>query len=397
MPYHITLPIVGLLILTSLVPAVDIPAPRPVPIAALVERLGSDSFDEREASTKRLAALNLDVIPKELSKALESDDPEVRKRATVVVEAIQNRIVERVIGRGLAFAHRGDVSLFVAATAKWTLPADNPRVWDAPFEVAAEITSRAQKGGWKPSGSFPWRDRKLYFAMRTPERVLTSGLYTPKEKRGEGRETTLPHTAIVREYVSPKGSQWSVIVAVGKASVTGGMKSTGLFCNGDLVHASRITDSLVVCDGDLQAEVLDGAIIIARGNIRVTRSPGMSLLIAGGDITCDAPNAAKPQLQNTFKPREPNPLGFVKFFELSRVGLDVTDTDKVVRVKAVADGAFAKAGAKVGDVVEGVNGAKPDSAESLRRLLRDALALGDATVAVRRADAKHTLRVVLPE
>ena len=80
------------------------------------------------------------------------------------------------------------------------------------------------------------------------------------------------------------------------------------------------------------------------------------------------------------------------------MGLEVTDTEKVVRVKAVADGkAFAAAGAKVGDVVEGVNGKKPDSAESLRRLLRDALAVGDATVTVRRGDATHTLKVTLPE
>jgi hypothetical protein len=48
-------------------------------------------------------------------------------------------------------------------------------------------------------------------------------------------------------------------------------------------------------------------------------------------------------------------------------------------------------------VVDGVNGSKPDSAESLRRLLRDALAVGDATVTVRRGDKVEKLRVVLPE
>ena len=48
-------------------------------------------------------------------------------------------------------------------------------------------------------------------------------------------------------------------------------------------------------------------------------------------------------------------------------------------------------------VVESVNGATPESAESLRRLLRDALAVGDATVKVKRGETVHTLRVVLPE
>ena len=129
-----------------------------------------------------------------------------------------------------------------------------------------------------------------------------------------------------------------------------------------------------------------------------TSSINESVLIAGGEITCDWPDATAPQARTTIKPRESNPLGFVKFFELSRLGLEVATADKVVRVSAVAkDKAFATVGAKAGDVVESVNGATPESAESLRRLLRDALAVGDATVKVKRGDTVHTLRVVLPE
>ena len=52
---------------------------------------------------------------------------------------------------------------------------------------------------------------------------------------------------------------------------------------------------------------------------------------------------------------------------------------------------------KVGDVVAAVNGTKPDSAESLRRLLRDALALGDATVTLKRGDTTETVKVSLPD
>jgi S1-C subfamily serine protease len=72
--------------------------------------------------------------------------------------------------------------------------------------------------------------------------------------------------------------------------------------------------------------------------------------------------------------------------------------DKAVQVSTVADGkAFAKADVKVGDIVMEVNGKKPTDAESSRRLLRDALAIGDATVKLKRGDATETVKVSLPE
>jgi S1-C subfamily serine protease len=69
-----------------------------------------------------------------------------------------------------------------------------------------------------------------------------------------------------------------------------------------------------------------------------------------------------------------------------------------MKVTAVAEGKpFAKAGVKAGDVITDVNGKKPESAEALRRLLRDALAVGDATVTLRRGDKTETVKVTLPE
>ena len=58
---------------------------------------------------------------------------------------------------------------------------------------------------------------------------------------------------------------------------------------------------------------------------------------------------------------------------------------------------FADGGVRVGDIIANVNGKKPDSAESLRRLLRDALAIGDATVKLQRGDRIETVKVSLPE
>ena len=44
-----------------------------------------------------------------------------------------------------------------------------------------------------------------------------------------------------------------------------------------------------------------------------------------------------------------------------------------------------------------VNGKKPTDAESLRRLLRDALAIGDATVKLQRGEKTEVVKVSLPE
>ena len=52
---------------------------------------------------------------------------------------------------------------------------------------------------------------------------------------------------------------------------------------------------------------------------------------------------------------------------------------------------------RVGDVVLSVGNGKPDSAESLRRLLRDALAIGDATLTLKRGDKTETVKVSLPD
>ena len=179
---------------------------------------------------------------------------------------------------------------------------------------------------------------------------------------------------------------------------------------------------------------VSGSIVVARGKIvtgRIGIASGLtpdveSTLIAGRTIT-DSPRKDRQErrvptprpIPAGLTPKEldiyltrqainrklcdirvndSRPFGFITFFELSTVGVEVKEADKVVRVTKVADDRpFAAAGVRVGDVITAVNGKKPDGAEPLRRLLRDALAVGDAAVVVRRGDATETLKVSLPE
>ncbi len=63
----------------------------PPAVDRLVERLGSDRYDERQEATKALDALGPLALDA-LRKASESPDPEVRRRATALVRQIQKRL-----------------------------------------------------------------------------------------------------------------------------------------------------------------------------------------------------------------------------------------------------------------------------------------------------------------
>jgi hypothetical protein len=84
-----------LLVAWSLVPLASHPAIGPItsPTSGsteLVAKLGSKDFHEREAATRALAIMGQPALP-ELRLALASKDPEVQRRASSLVEAIERR------------------------------------------------------------------------------------------------------------------------------------------------------------------------------------------------------------------------------------------------------------------------------------------------------------------
>ena len=62
----------------------------PAQIQALITQLGSKSFSWRESAMRTLDALGLPCLA-ELKKAAHGNDPEVRRRAEILVEAIERR------------------------------------------------------------------------------------------------------------------------------------------------------------------------------------------------------------------------------------------------------------------------------------------------------------------
>ena len=382
----------------------DIPPPRPVDVGALVNQLGSEDFAEREAATRRLSSLALDP-PSELLAAMKSDNPEIRSRAAKVAQAMrQNAVVPRM-RRGEQFAQRGRVDLFVAATAAWNLNPEDRRLWVQAFDFGQRLIKKAEMtGSRKPNGCpSAFKDYDEFVDLCRPRYTRVDSVYGRKEAESD-LFPSYNKAIQAPGVVDPNGICRNLIVSRGSVAVADAIQNSLVLANGDIATRTLVHKSVLICDGDvtLTEGFITTCVVVARGNITAAGGADTSVLMAGGKVILGKERVTKRQAEsgqyNVIIEGEPNTLGLT-FFELRETlgllvkaeGGTVTVTNYKVR------GAFRAAGVEIGDVITAVNGKKPDSAESLRRLLRDALAIGDATVVVRRGEKTETLKVSLPE
>jgi hypothetical protein len=393
------LSIIGVVGLVATVPASnDLPPPRPVDVAALVRQLGSDDFAERERATNRLSKLSVNEVPTELLAAMKSDNPEVRVRAAKAIKALRERIALMRLPREERFARRGQIDMYVASTSVCNYKEDDPRLWEPALGIGRVAIKKANMTGDRAPNGCPALCQNVaeYKKAVNPWFARLDEPFT-KHWRGWGGiqapgsrspGSFCYHTVVSRGPVHMPASQMSLILATG-----------------DLASGHGISSSVIICDGDVRVgENVVKSLIIARGSITVEGWGYENTLIAGGRITVNEsvplPNGQMlpKESENIIEEHVRRPLGYITFFELSTVGVEVSVADKTVKVAEIEKGKpFDHAGAWVGDIVTEVNGKKPDSSESLRRLLRDALAIGDATVKLNRGGKSVTAKVSLPE
>jgi hypothetical protein len=366
----------------------------------LIRRLGSEDYREREDATTLLASFPFDVPPPELLDASKSTDPEIRRRATEAIAAIRVRAEKRALGRERVFAKNGAVDLFVASTARWNLPPEDERIWQTVLDVATTLDDRS-KFQWRISGKRKAVNPTDFWLVSLNMSFIRSEKpYQLPDKKPDGTGLqSKPGGIIAPEVSAPHSLDRNLVVSRGPVRVRTRAVESVVFANGNVTTGFGLEVAVVVCDGDVNVSAgVNKSIVIARGDITVGGLVTNSTLIAGGNVTLKQQLLRENLTPPVIEERVHRPLDIVKFFELYTVGVEVKEADKAVRVAKVAESkAFAAAGVRVGDVITAVNGKKPESAESLRRLLRDALALGDAAVVVRRGDATETLKVSLPE
>jgi hypothetical protein len=392
------------------------PAPRVIPIAELVKQLGHADFEKREVATKRLSAMALDPPPEVLAAA-RSDDPEVQRRAAQVVEAMRQNVVTSRLRRGERFAEQGRIDLFVAATAVWDLKADDDRLWVPAQDLGRRLlakndrlinnnnrsTAAVARMIMNCPAAYP--DLANYRKGHSPRFTRIDEPYLCPDPQQDTPPVLIRSEAVHATGVtSPTGICDGVIVSRGSVATQTAIQHSVLFVNGDVTAVTGLYNVVIVCDGDvnLTDDRISKAVIIARGNITSKLGATQADLIAGGKITLGKKyRESRTQFNvtfNTLKENEPNPLGFITFFELHRVGLKVKAADGAITVDAVTGGsASEKAGLKAGDAILEAAGKKPADAESLRRLLRDSLAIGDATVKLKRGNEILSVKLSLPD
>ncbi|MBX9625994.1 MAG: PDZ domain-containing protein [Gemmataceae bacterium] len=309
------------------------------------------------------------------------------------------------LAAGRAFAAAGKVDRFVATTAGWKLLADDPRLWRPVFDLAGRLVD-------KSAGPDPWlpRDRVTAFAAAADRRELPEDTiavrsdhpHRQRERDVFGRQQpSSPEWVIAPALSSPLSMRRTAAVARGPVRVPFAFLDSIVLTNGDITVGPGATAGvIVVADGDIEVgDGLEDSLVIARGDVRVKKGVVRSTVVAGGRV---AVGNAGDTLPVPFKPvivgNEPNPFGFVSWFELSQVGVAGEAADGGVAVtRVVAGRPFAAAGVRKGDLVVKVREHPVGTPEEFRRRVRDAHALtAEAVVHLRRDGQPFTVRVPLP-
>jgi hypothetical protein len=345
-------------------------------VGKLIRQLGSDDFPIREEATRRLLERE-DATPA-LREALKSKDKEVARRARQILAAFARRDDQRAKGRLAALAKAGQVDqaveLFVRRP-KWDNEED---CWRVMAELAARLLERERqqfgKASLAVSDEVPVGNFRKYLAIVRPK-VITGAR---PSICGRMKSCFLVRA---EEISIDDLAARSILLASGNVRASRLFYSV-LFSGGSL-ELEALVGSVLVCDGECAIGIAKDSLIIARGGVRCSRVASNCRIITPGRVVLPPKKSVR---RTTTREKEATPLGLVKFFDPSEVGLTVGPGKGGVQVKGVKPGLrFARAGLKMGDQVLSVGGSRAASLEEFRRALRGKLAAGGAfTLKVRR-------------
>jgi hypothetical protein len=384
-------------------------------VQRLIRDLGSDRFEVREAATKKLR--EMDEAFSALNKARKSPDSEVRRRAAEILLALEHRRALRGLARAKVLSQTGRIVEAVdriAAGGKWDPKGD---AWDSLTRFADRVIEDTAdyfpaNGSFRANPDFPVGEFRRFADRVHPKEIckrtiaIDARVHPPQFKKVDFDRRSLYeanfHLLLRGEEVSwlsdmPEcGMITGILAASGDVQLVGARDSI-LIAGGDVKKVGYLFRSILVCDGDVE----------------LLRPPDKNcLIVARGKVTCASGKLSKCVVHSGHSLRlldgktidlsdgTPDPLAFVKFFELADVGL--TAADQHPRQQPDAEGVLLKDVSKdspftsrlrAKDEVTAIDGTKVTSTENFRRLLRRKLAQGGPilTFTVRRA--KETLDV----
>jgi hypothetical protein len=388
-----------------------------------IEDLGNEDFKVREAAMQALRDLE-EVVPA-LRRALDSPDAEVRRRVAVVVAEIGHKRAHRGLTRAQALAKEGRI---IEAVERIVAFARSDRdglggplltgFADKVLELKEGEAIRKRRGfqlHFFPAGDF----------HRYVKRVRRAQLIGGKISYERADIERLGPAIFARaEEISfdPAGFGSCLLAVTGDVFARGPSetpKLAGCFVDSFLLAGGNVSvdgaaATIIVSEGDVEVRGgASGCLIFARGDIKIRGCAGKCLLVARGKVTGKCMSCAiraedyfldpEENKKVAVKEGDPDRFAFLKFFELSDVGLTMAEREG--RGEAVQDGVCIREVRKdstfspalqAGDVVTAIDGTKAASPEAFRRLLRKRLAQGGPwiTFTVRRAG--QTAGVAVP-
>jgi hypothetical protein len=317
--------------------------------------LASEDAKTREAATDALSKHENLFVP--LHEGLSHPDAEVRRLVRAILEAQRQSLKKKVIREIPNLAKKGEVERYVERMVSLG-PEAPEEAWAAGLELSKDLWRRAveQEKTLIRFPDRPFLTNKLHFAD-----ILATGPAPGTDLRIAAIKVNTPHD-IVRSFVICREMAQIAMIEDSVLLANGSFRGAGL-------RGGEINQSLVCCDGDIDASIAIGSVLIASGSVRVRVLAPPCVVIEN----------------------ERNPLVFLKRFAPSQVGIDVKAVVGAVEITELRGerNSFAEAGLKTSDRVLTVGGETPKSADEFRRMIRKH-SLGYEATTVKAATASGT-------
>lgn len=383
--------------------------------------LGSDHFETREAAMRALKE-RVEALPA-LHKAQKSADLEVRHRVEEILTLLERKRALRGLSKVQALGKAGRavaVADRLAIAAKCGVAGEDG--WDCLTRFADQLITRTDRYLPPSLKSYYYRElpiggfrrfAKQFNYKEIAQRTVEIDTGIDRDPRDLNRIAAIKFLRqnygklLLRgEEVSLLGRSPQFKFSSGMIASSGDVQISGVMCSvivagGDIKKVDRLTECIIICDGDV--ELLNGwevrnSIIVARGRVTGKQGKLRDCLVRSGH-TLHLPDEKTIDL----KDGSPDPLAFVKFFELADVGIAAEDLplrDKMhangVRLKDVRKESQFAAGLRAGDVITAIEEKKTTTIEIFRRVLRRKLAEGGPLITFTVFRAGKTIEVPIP-
>jgi hypothetical protein len=386
-------------------------------IERLIEDLGSERFEIREAAKQKL--MEIEEAAAALDQAKRSADPEVRRRASEILLALEPKRAKRGLARAQGLAKDGRIIEAVDRIARWGEFDGSSEGWESLTQFADHVIKSAASAFPKLdtgfNSSFPAGEFRRYAKLVHPTELsrrkidIDIGSEPPQnQKERDGRKLiaeTHGKLLLRGEEVCFTGRIYQLGLSRGIIASAGDVQLMSAYyslivAGGDVKELMGLNNCILICDGDVELLLPSAGdnVIIARGSVTCIHGKLRRCMVRSGRAVSSFDGRAI-----ALKEGAPDPLAFVKFFELADVGLDVADPPQ--SEKAEAEGVVLKdvrrnspfaPGLRAGDFVTALDGTKTACPEDFRRLLRRKMGQGGPilTFSIRRG--KETLHVDIP-